>query len=67
MEIEKRLGIFGWGVVAPKSPADDGLPGFIDGVHLENVLGQVEADGGNLHLGRLLSFVASHDDHVLAR
>jgi hypothetical protein len=38
----------------------------VDAVYLEDVLGQIETDSGNLHDGRLLSCVAINDDHVRA-
>jgi hypothetical protein len=37
-------------LIAPYLPAKDGLPLSIDPMNLENVLGDVEADRGNLHL-----------------
>jgi hypothetical protein len=35
-------------------------------VHLKPLLGEIKTDRGNRHGGRLLSFVAFTDDHVLA-
>jgi len=37
-------------LIAPHLPAQDRLPLPIDPMNLENVLGDVEADRGNLHL-----------------
>jgi hypothetical protein len=38
-----------------KAPAENDLPLAINRVHLAQVLGQIETNGGNLHGGRLLS------------
>ncbi len=38
-------------------PADDNLSRLIDSVDLKNVLGQIEADGANIHNGWLLLLV----------
>jgi hypothetical protein len=48
---------------AAQSPSNDGLSGGVDAVDLKPVLGEIEADGGNLHGGRLLSFVEFSNDH----
>jgi len=37
--------------------ADDHFSRLIDGVHLKNVLGQIQADGANFHGGWLLLLV----------
>ena len=37
-------------LIAPHLPAQHGLPLLIDPMNLENVLGDVESDRGNLHL-----------------
>src|SRR3974377_1603236 len=42
-------------LAASQLPADGNDAARIDAVHLEPVLGEVKADGGNLHGGRLLS------------
>ena len=52
--------------VASQLPADSNGSTCINAVDLEPVLGEVKADGGNLNGGRLLSFVAFTDDHVVA-
>jgi hypothetical protein len=49
---------------APQPAADPDLPVGIDAVDLKPVLGEIKADGSNLHGGRLLSCVAFTDDHV---
>jgi hypothetical protein len=46
-------------------PVDD-VSICVDAVDLEPVFGEIQTDGGNLHGGRLLSFVAFTDDHVVA-
>ncbi len=43
---------------APQAPADQDLPFVIHSVNLKDVLGQIQANRINLHLGRLLSNVA---------
>ncbi len=39
---------------------------FINSVYLKNVLGQINADSGNLHSGWLLLLVVADDNHTLA-
>src|SRR4051794_28582881 len=51
---------------ARQPPANDNVPIGVDAVDLEPVFGEIQTDGGNLHGGRLLSFVAFTDDHVVA-
>jgi hypothetical protein len=43
--------------------ADNDRTGGIDTVDLEDVLGQIKANGSNLRHGRLLLCVAFNDDH----
>jgi hypothetical protein len=41
-------------VAAPKLLPDDDLLGRVDPVKLEHVLGDIQTDGGNLHVDRSL-------------
>jgi len=47
-------------------PADNDLSRLIDGVYLQNVLGQINAYGANFHGGWLLLLVVANDNHTLA-
>jgi hypothetical protein len=49
-------------LAAPQLAPDNGLAAFVDTVDLEPVLGQIEADCGNVHGGRLPSCVAFSND-----
>jgi len=46
--------------------SDNDLSISVDSVNLKPILGKIKPDRGNLHNGRLLSFVAFSDDHVMA-
>ena len=43
--------------------ADDDLAGVVNTVDLEDVLGQIEADGSNVHDGWLLLHVVDNNHH----
>ena len=47
---------------AQRSPDDD-LAGAVDAVDLKNVLGQIEADGADIHNGWLLLLVVDDNHH----
>jgi hypothetical protein len=51
-------------LAATQAPAHDNVPGLVNPVELENVLREIDADGGNVAHGWFL-FLVILDDHQL--